>query len=264
MGWLGEPLAKQLRANNYEVAGSTTSSDKKIRLERSGFDVDLLSFNPHPQGIGYQKLFATDILFINIPPRTRTLPSTHHPEQIKFLKEMAIQAGIKKVIYISATSVYPDQNQIARETDKLTSETTGNAALFQSEQILLKDKNYDLTILRLGGLLGVDRIPGRYFSGKENVVGDTPVNYIHRNDACNLIQWIIEMKLWNEIFNGVAPEHPLRKNVYIRNAVDLGFPPPLNFAPEGVKSWKEISAEKILKTGFGFDYPNPLEFSYEK
>jgi nucleoside-diphosphate-sugar epimerase len=263
LGWLGEPLAKILKAEGFQISGSTSSQEKKERLQESGFEVARLSFIPHPQGVGFHKLFDTDILFINIPPRTRTLPSTHHPEQIKFVKEMAVQAGVKKIIYISATSVYPDQNRIARETDILTEENTGNPALYRAEHILSNNRNYDLTIVRFGGLLGVDRIPGRYFSGKENVVGDTPVNYIHRDDACEMIRWLIKKDLWNEVFNGVAPEHPWRKEVYEKNASEMGFIPPIDYAPEGSKEWKEISAEKILRTGFSFQYPNPLDFSYQ-
>jgi nucleoside-diphosphate-sugar epimerase len=263
MGWLGEPLANQLNAAGHYVMGSTTSPEKKERLEKSGFDVALLSFLPHPQGVGFQKLFDTDILFINIPPKTRSMQTTHHPEQIKFVKEMAVQAGVQKIIYISATSIYPDENKIARETDILTEANTGNPALFNAEEILAHNRNYDLTIVRFGGLLGVDRIPGRYFSGKENVVGDTPVNYIHREDACEMVSWIIEKGLWNEIYNGVAPEHPIRKEVYENNASEIGFAPPASYAPGGSSDWKEISAEKILATGFSFRYPNPLDFTYK-
>ncbi len=263
MGWLGEPLAQQMLKNSYQVVGSTTSPEKMIKLERKGLEVVMLSFNPHPEGKAYHKLFDTEILFINIPPRTRTLPETHHPEQIKFIKEMAVQAGVKKIIYVSATSVYPDKNQQARETDALTRENTGNPALFQAEQILLNDKNYDLTIIRFGGLLGVDRIPGRYFSEKENVVGDTPVNYIHREDASRMVQWIIENNLWNGIYNGVAPMHPKRKEVYLKNAHELEFPPPKSYAPECTSSWKEVSADKIIQSGFQFKYGNPLDFNYQ-
>ena len=84
---------------------------------------------------------------------------------------MAIKHGIKQIIYISATSIYPSQNQIAKESDPLDAGNTGNLALFNAEKILREDKTYDLTIVRFGGLLGDDRIPGKYFSGKENVAG---------------------------------------------------------------------------------------------
>lgn len=263
LGWLGEPLAAQLQQKGYTVKGSTTSEDKLTRLQEKGIHTRLLKFNPHPQGEGFQDLFDTDILFVNIPPRSRSLPETFHPEQIKFVKAMAEQAGVKKVIYVSSTSVYPDQNQTAHEEDLLSLENTGNKSLLNAENILRSGKSFDLTIIRFGGLLGVDRIPGRYFSGKENVQGDTPVNYIHQEDAVALASWVIEKSYWNEVFNGVAPEHPLRRDIYEKNAKDLGFSPPKSYSTEDA-AFKIISPEKILKTGFQFKIPNPLEFWYEK
>ncbi|EOZ92285.1 Nucleoside-diphosphate-sugar epimerase [Indibacter alkaliphilus LW1] len=263
LGWLGEPLGEKLQQMGYQVKGSTTNEEKLERLQKKELNPSLLQFCPHPQGERYQGLFETDILFVNLPPRTRRLPDTFHPEQIKFIKEMATQAGVKKLIYVSATSVYPDQNQTAFENDHLDLENTGNKALLNAENILRSGKSFDLTIIRYGGLLGVDRIPGRYFSGKEDVQGDTPVNYIHRDDAVNLAAWIISQALWNEIFNGVAPEHPVRREIYEKNAKDLGFAPPKNYSKE-IIPYKVISPEKIIKTGYEFKIPNPLDFWYEK
>lgn len=263
LGWLGEPLAEKLMQRGYTIKGSTTSVDKLKRLKEKGIFSRQLQFNPHPEGESFQDLFDADVLFVNIPPRTRSLPETFHPEQIKFVKAMAEQAGVKKIIYVSATSVYPDNGQTASEDDNLDLENTGNKALLNAENILRSGKNFDLTIIRYGGLLGVDRIPGRYFSGKENVQGNTPVNYIHRDDAVNMAVWIIEKSLWNEIFNGVAPLHPLRKDVYEKNAIDLRIAPPLSYTAEN-SPYKVISPQKIIDTGFKFNIPNPLDFWYEK
>jgi nucleoside-diphosphate-sugar epimerase len=263
LGWLGKPFAEHMQNLGHTVVGSTTSKEKANSLNQEGINTVLFSLNPHPEGIGFTALFDADVLIINIPPRTRSLPDTFHPEQVKYLKALAVQGGIKKIIYVSSTSIYPDLNQIARESDELDMDTTGNKALFRAEQILSKDKDYDLTIIRFGGLLGVDRIPGRYFSGKSNVDGDSPVNYIHRDDAVRLISWVIENDLWNQVFNGVAPKHPKRKQVYERNALELGFPPPTSYTVQST-SWKEISADKILATGFVFQMEDPLDFRYEK
>lgn len=260
-GWLGLPLAIELQQIGYKVKGSTTSNEKLGKLQAQGLACCLLNLIPHPEGSAFTSLFDTDVLFINIPPRTRRLPETFHPEQIKFLKAMAVQGGVKQIIYVSATSVYPDENQKARESDRLNSINTANKALFDSENILWKDRNYDLTVIRFGGLLGVDRIPGKYFSNKEEVNGNTPVNYIHRDDAVNLVIHVLEHNLWNETFNGVSPEHPIRRAIYEKNASELGFSPPKSYLTE-LPSYKEVVADKIIETGFEFIYPNPLDFTY--
>jgi NAD dependent epimerase/dehydratase family enzyme len=115
----------------------------------------------------------------------------------------------------------------------------------------------------MGGLMGEDRIPGTYFSGREQVVGHTRVNFIHQTDAARMVAWVINQGLWNQTFNGVAPEHPLRREVYQHNASALGVSLPASFqdtADEEVG--RLISSEKIVSTGFTFKYPDPLTFSY--
>ncbi|WP_291784863.1 NAD(P)-binding domain-containing protein [Cecembia sp.] len=262
LGWLGEPLSHALIQQGYTVKGSATSPEKVDKLNQKGVEAYELRLGPQPEGLHYEKLLDTDILFINIPPRTRVMPESFHPEQIKHIKEMAIQAKIPWVIFVSSTSVYPDNAQIAKESDVIHDEGGGNNAIIKAESILLAGfPPYDLTIIRFGGLLGLDRIPGKYFSGKENVIGDSPVNYIHQEDAVRLVAWVIEQKIKNEILNGVAPLHPKRRDIYEKNANDLGFSPPLSYTTAG-NSWKEISADKILDTGFEFKFPNPLNFSY--
>ncbi|WP_304517740.1 NAD(P)-binding domain-containing protein [Cecembia rubra] len=262
LGWLGKPLATILQKEGFEVKGSSTSPEKVAVLQSQGIKAFQFQLNPYPQGLGYHTLFFdTDILFVNIPPKSRTMPETFHPEQIKFLKELIVQARVQKVIYVSSTSVYPDHCQLAKEEDVLDEDNTGNRSLLAAEKLLAKDRTYDLSIIRYGGLLGVDRIPGRYFSGKENVDGNAPVNYIHQEDAVNVAYWIIVKQLWNETFNAVAPLHPTRKEVFEKNAADLGFPPPKSYASSS-GPWKEIAADKILTTGFRFKFSDPLDFSY--
>lgn len=262
LGWLGEPLALNLLEKGYHVKGSTTSPEKLSGLQSKGIETALLKFDPHPVGSGFSSLFHIEVLFINIPPRSRTVPEGFYAEQIKFVRELAVQSKVKKIIFVSSTSVYPDWNQKVDESFPLTFENTGSPGILRAEQILQSEKSYDLTIIRFGGLLGVDRIPGWYFSGKTNVTGDSPVNYIHQEDAVRLSAWIIENNLWNETFNGVAPLHPLRRDVYEKNSKELGFVPPMSYAAEGEAMWKEISADKILATGFRFLIPDPLDFWY--
>ncbi|HSI75810.1 MAG TPA: NAD(P)H-binding protein [Lunatimonas sp.] len=260
LGWIGEPLARRLLESGYTVVGTTTQIEKKHRLQRSGISAELLRFNPFPEG--EEVLFDVDILYINIPPSRRTNPDSFHPEQITQIRKLAVRAGVSKIIYVSATSVYPDLGQEAYESDELNRSTTGNPALWQAEQILWEHKAYDLTVVRFGGLLGDNRIPGKYFSGKENVAGHPPANYVYRNDAVRAIEWIISQSLWNATYNVVAPIHPKKSEIYEQNAKLLGFPPPRSYETEPLSPWKQISPAKFLETGFEFDYPDPLTFPY--
>ncbi len=264
LGWIGLPLGKLLLANGHHVKGSCTTEEKALAIKKDGIEAFEFSLDPYPKGSGFQALFQSEVLVVNIPPRSRHDGDEKYLEQLKFLKDLINNSQIQKVLYISSTGVYPersiegeyDENQLVNE------ENSGNLSLWKAEEYLKSNLECKLTVLRFGGLLGDERIPGRYFSGKENVIGHTRVNFIYRQDAARMMQFIIENDLWNETFNGVAPHHPQRKEVYARNSEDLGIPLPISFAPEKEKDQRLISPQKILNKGFQFDYPNPLDFPY--
>jgi NAD dependent epimerase/dehydratase family enzyme len=149
------------------------------------------------------------------------------------------------------------------EEEEISESTAGNTILYRAEALMGTSSTYDLIVLRMGGLMGTDRIPGTYFSGREQVVGHTRVNFIHQTDAARMIAWVINQGLWNQTFNGVAPEHPLRREVYQHNASVLGIPLPASFQEATDEEvGRLISSEKIVSTGFTFEYPDPLTFSY--
>ncbi len=266
LGWLGMPLALHLQSKGYKVMGSVTTSEKRQRTADVGVDCRVLRFDPEPSGAQYEDLFRADILVINIAPGVTPLVTAPdmslYARQIASVRELALQHGVQKIIYISSTSVYPDRNDIVRETYLLTEENTGSKSIFRAEEAIRASGAYALTVVRLGGLIGYNRIPGKHFAGKEQVAGHPPVNYIHRDDAVRLIGWIIEKRLWGETFNGIAPAHPSRRDVYERNAALLGFDLPASYEHPPVTPWKEVSADKIVTSGFRFHYPDPLAFPY--
>ena len=264
LGWIGEPLAFQLQEKGFQVLGSTTSAEKQEKLRKKGINTLRFSFNPHPEGVGFNALFQSEILVVNIPSRTRSGNGEFHLEQIKYLRGLLDNSNVKQVIFVSSTGVYPEVTSTEKYSEDfpLSVENTGNDTIFRAEQLLERDRNYDLTIVRFGGLLGDDRIPGKYFSGKENVAGHTRVNFIHRRDAVRLLAWVIERELWGQTFNGVAPIHPLRKEIYEKNATELGIAPPASYQNEPEGKNRLIDSKKILESGFEFEFPDPLAFSY--
>lgn len=264
LGWIGEPLAFHLREKGFQVLGSTTSAEKQEKLSQKGLQAIRFSLNPHPEGIGFHVLLQSEILVVNIPPRSRSGNGAFHLEQIKYLRSLIDNSPIQQVIFVSSTGVYPEvpSEKKYEEEFPLSLENTGNDTIFRAEQLIEKDRKYDLTIVRFGGLLGDDRVPGKYFSGKEHVAGHTRVNFIHRKDAVRMLAWVMEKQLWNETYNGVAPIHPLRRAVYEKNAADLGIAPPASYQNEPEGKDRLIDSSKVLKTGFEFEFPDPLEFRY--
>ena len=265
LGWIGEPLAFYLQEKGMNVMGSTTSVEKQEKLTQKGIQAVRFSLNPHPEGVGFNALFHAEILVVNIPPRSRSGNGAFHLEQIKYLRSLIDNSAIRKVIFVSSTGVYPEVTSAGKygEDFQISVENAGNNTIFRAEQLMEKGRKYDLTILRFGGLLGDDRVPGKYFSGKEHVAGHTRVNFIHRKDAVRMLAWVIENELWNETFNGVAPIHPLRRDIYEKNALDLGIAPPASYQNEPEGNDRLIDSGKIIRTEFEFEFPDPLGFDYE-
>lgn len=264
LGWTGLPLSHYLKDKGWQVMGSTTSDQKKSEIEKEGIEVVRLKMNPHPEGSGFQKLFDCEYLVINIPPRSRVQSSDFYLEQLKYLKSIINQSGSKKVVFVSSTGIYPSE-PLANFYDEffgLNRENSGNLTLWDAEQMMLKNKEYHLTILRFGGLMGEDRIPGKYFAGKENVSGHTRVNYLHLEDAVGSIEWILENEVWDETFNVVAPIHPTRKEIYEKNAEDLSLKAPASYELPKEGEDRLISSEKILEFGYKFNHADPLQFPY--
>jgi nucleoside-diphosphate-sugar epimerase len=264
LGWIGEPLGLHLREQDFQVLGSTTSEEKRKRLTSKGLEVVRFCLDPHPEGLGFHALFQSEILVVNIPPRSRSGNGEFHLEQIKYLRGLLDNSSVEKVIFVSSTGIYPEviSTEKYAEDFPLSWENTGNETLFRAEQLMAIDPNYELTIVRFGGLLGDERVPGKYFSGKENVAGHTRVNFIHRRDAVRLLAWVIERELWDQTFNGVAPIHSLRREIYEKNAIDLGIMPPASYQNEPEGNDRLIDSSKILESSFEFEFPDPLGFSY--
>ena len=265
LGWLGEAAGLLLQRQGHLVLGSSTRPEKVELLRGKGLDAIHFALDPDPKGTAYHRLFDSEILIVTLPPRSRHGDGEAYLQQLASLRTLVANSAVKQIIFISSTRIYPNENKAASytEEEQITENNAGNSILYRAEQLMADSPSYSLTILRMGGLMGADRIPGSYFSGKEEVVGHTRVNFIHQDDAARMIAWVLDQGLWNQTFNGVAPEHPLRREVYAKNASTLGILPPVSYqeaVDEKVGRW--ISSEKISATGFSFDFPNPLDFSY--
>jgi nucleoside-diphosphate-sugar epimerase len=265
LGWLGEAAGLLLQTQGYAVIGSSTRAEKVDFLRSKGLDAVHFALNPYPQGTDYSRLFDSEILVVTLPPRSRQGDGGAYLQQLASLRDLVANSAVKQVLFVSSTGIYPNANKEEpyTEEEEISEVTAGNAILQQAEALMGTSPRYDLTVLRMGGLMGGDRIPGIYFAGKEQVVGHTRVNFIHQVDAAKMITWVIEQGLWNQIFNGVAPQHPLRREVYRHNANALGIPLPASFQDASDEEvGRLISSEKIVSTGFTFEYPDPLTFPY--
>lgn len=265
-GWLGLPLGAFLKKQSFSVRGSTTHEEKIEKLKQAGIQPFILNFTPHPQLEQLDDIpnfLKSEVLVIAIPPQVSQFGEEFHPMQIMHLSEHLKLSSLNKIIYISSTSIYPDVNREVTEEEELSKDTAANHGIRRAEEIL-SGLHRDLTILRCGGLMGYDRIPGKYFAGKKEVpTGKVPVNFIHRDDVIRIIYEVIRQEKWNEIFNVVAPQHPVREDIYIKNAQEFGFEAP-QFVEGEMPDHKIVKSDKLVRElNYKFIFENPLDFTYK-
>lgn len=258
-GWLGYPLAKAILKEGFSVKGSTTSVDKIPVLENAGIQPFLLSLSANETtGDLGGFLMDSSFLILNIPPKLRRIPkdTTDDPKK-EFVEKMANlipfieNSSVKKVLFVSSTSVYGNETSEVTEETATNPDTESGVQLVLVEDLFQGNSNFQTTVLRFGGLIGDDRQPGRFLAGKTNLDNpDASVNLIHQEDCIglilNLISHTLDAEVWGATFNAVTPYHPSRKQYYTQKAIDLGLPLP-EFNEENSSVGKTISSAKIQK-----------------
>lgn len=245
-GWLGFPLAKALTNSGFKTKGSTTTASKLIVLENAGIQAFRISISDDGITGNLSDFLNSDVLIVDIPPKLSRPENENFVAKIQHLITEIEKSTLKKVLFISSTSVYADDNSVVSEEKIPNPETENGRQLYKSEQLLQANKNFETTILRFGGLIGEDRHPIKFLAGKQNIENpDGPVNLIHRDDCISIILKIIKNDIWNETFNAVAPFHPTRKQYYSEKARALSLPEP-SFE-NGNSIGKTINSDKLQK-----------------
>lgn len=253
-GWLGLPLAKALLAEGQKVKGSTTTEAKQEVLKAAGVTPFIISLSEvGVNGDVSDFLEGSDVLIVDVPPKVKGGES--YPKKIKNLIPHIKMAGIEKVLFISSTSVYADDNTIVTEETVPHPDSESGRQLLEAEQLLTAALP-NTTILRFAGLIGEDRHPVYHLAGRENIANpDAPVNLIHREDCIGIIKAIIAKGAWGETFNAAAPEHPTRKEYYTAKAKELGLEAP-GFEEGKESVGKTIASGKVVEAlGYSFTLP---------
>lgn len=258
-------MGKKLATEGYKVKGSTTSEEKRTRLENQGLIPYMFSLEP--QGIqgDVHDFFQTDLLLLNIPPGRRDPHvRTHFPQKIQTLLDEIPTKDTLKCIFVSSTSVYGNQQGIVTESNPVSPTTNSGAALVEAEQLIQSHIPHS-TMLRMGGLVGKERHPGRFLAGRTELSGGKdPVNLIHLEDCIGIIQTLIHQNLWGETFNCVADKHPSKARYYIQAAKALDLDPP-QFLPDAEERGKRVSNQKVKEVlAYSFKYADPMDMLANK
>lgn len=253
-GWLGFPLAKSLIDQGFSVKGSTTSDNKITTLENARIDSYLLSVEEN-EVVGNIASFleTSEVLILNIPPKLGGNNPENFIAKMTTLLPFIEKSIIKKVIFISSTSVYADDNSVVTENTIPKPNTESGRQLLTCENLLLSNTSFQTTIVRFGGLIGEDRHPIRMLSGRKNIENpDAPINLIHQKDCIGIVEAIIKKEIYSIIFNAVTPLHPTRKDYYTQKAIERNLPLP-EFENSKPSVGKLILIDKVISVlGYSF------------
>ena len=232
-GWLGLPLAKEL-SQTYKINLSTRTEEKKESLKCSSINTFLIDIDMIDTKIS--SFLQSDILIINIPSK--------NIDGFKELIKQILCSTIKRVIFISSTSVCHNEQNPLKKIDEL----------FQNTDI-------KTTILRFGGLIGYSRNPANFFkNGKIVKNSNAPVNMIHRDDCISIISEIIRQDMFDEAFNCCSPSHPTKREFYTYCAVSEELIIPIFDDIEDFSIYKTIKSDKLIsKLSYKFIYSDLMK-----
>ncbi len=251
-GWLGQPLAQQLKQQSFELKLATRSNERLAQLAQfsaNNYQVDLDSLKNNKNITSF---LEADILIINV---------THKIKQnFEQLIEHIEQSPIKYVLFISSTSVYQNTQSIVTEAEEFEDK---NNVLLQIEHLFNASTHFKTSYIRFAGLVDARRHPGRFFkSGKIVPQAEAPINLIHLDDCLGVINAIIEQSAWGEVFNACSTTHPTKRLFYTYARSLLSDSPP-EFSDNDTLSYKIVSNEKIQQQlNYQFIHPDLMHTSF--
>lgn len=240
-GWLGERIAPSF-SGKYTISATTTTESKADQLNNKGIDAIIASFPDYQLTEAYSQwseIKNIDVLIITIPVSEKSCCVSSLYNRIQNLS--AFIGDFKGQMFLmSSTGVYPDLPQEFTEED---------VPLVSGERIL-RNKYPQLNILRLGGLMGDNRLLKNY--KVSNL--DHAVNHIHYTDISAIISEMIERRIESKLYNVTAPVHPAKSQVINaqKNIKD-------NEEFE-VKGKKVLSSKLVSELDYVFQYPDPRTF----
>ena len=259
-GWLGFPLGLRLLEQDHFVRGSTTTKDKIPLLEEAGIEPYFLQLDPRINGDDVTSFFNVDTVVLNIPP-------PRVPDRITVMQQQADElisylnvSPVRRVVMVSSTGVYASKRQDAGEADPHPPETDSGRGLVAMEAMLSEGLQASVAVVRLAGLFGPERNPGRFLAGREvSGNGREPVNMIHLVDAIGVVTALVDRPELTGVYNACASGHPTREEFYRSASERTGLAAPV-FTDSEPRPWKRIISEKIrTATGYEFVYDDPLE-----
>ncbi|WP_075180910.1 SDR family oxidoreductase [Pantoea sp. 1.19] len=263
LGWLGMPLGMALSARGWQVKGSKTSPDGVEAARMCGIESFLLTLpmSPECDAEDLAELLDVDALVVTLPARRTGDGSDVYLQAVQEIVDSALYHRVPRIVFTSSTSVYGSGEGVMKENAALRPDTDSGRTLVALESWLHDLPGTAVDIVRLAGLVGPGRHPGRFLAGKTDLSnGGQGVNLVHLDDVVDALLLLLNTPpKGGRIWNLCAARHPSRAEFYPSVARRLGVTPP-TFAPEATPSrGKLIDGSKICDLlGFAYRYSDPF------
>ena len=224
------------------VYGSYYSDAGRDQLKRwkiKAFKVDFSDVDSSEAGF-----FKSNTLIVTVPPSKGG--KELYAQYLEKILVFARDNGTKKVIFTSSTAVYPESS--TPEDSPIQEHSSRGNNLFAAEAAVKKIFGNAATIVRLGGLIGPQRHPARFLSGKLDVAGaNVPVNFLSLEDGVRMLADLVNDGRTGRTFNLVCPPHPSKKEYYGLACKLKGLPAPEFDPTKAEEGYKLVDGSLITR-----------------
>ena len=276
-GWLGKALAISLLNKKHSVLGTSSKLENVEQLNQQSICAQKLLLPADTEQLALHDVFTKQNLVIAITPQFKQ-GRTDYADKIAQLVDAAQQRGlVQRIILLSSSAIYNGLAGNVDEDSVLCMEAEKVQILNAAEQVVLnfpkqdpeQDPEQDTksgsrqgTVIRLAGLVGPERHPGKFILANKTLNNSTaPVNLIHQNDAIGLIESLLQVESPQGVFNGVSDTHVSKQMYYQVAAKTLKLPPPIFAQKNIIETTRVVSGEKAKKAlNYQFVYPDLLDW----
>ena len=240
-GWLGSKLSTNLQ--QIGVITQETCRSKKLANEKQIHYFNVNNQNDLEHNISLEGAYWVCCI----------TPRDNYIESLNQAIDLAIKLKMKGFLLCSSTGIYPNAPVEYNELSTLTLVTERQKLLNQAEQKVLQLADLG-KVVRLAGLIGPKRHPGKFVSGKHlKSSALAAVNMVHQTDVmagiiCLLKQW----QTPKQLFNLVSPDHPTKQEFYQKACLQLEVKAP-TYSLNTVEN-RIIDGSKITQLEFEYQY----------
>ncbi|WP_440054404.1 NADP-binding protein [Pseudoalteromonas sp. T1lg65] len=243
-GWLGQPLCSLFSNAGWHVEGTRTEQHHNFSWQRQ--------FKLEESNLSHNLTLADAYWVCAVPPRARHADS-NYLKTLEVALQLAEQMQSKGFLLCSSTGVYPSTGGCYDESSELADKSNSRVSILRTAEEMVF--NAQGKVLRLAGLQGPQREPGRFIAGKElPSAAQGCVNMVHQGDVLNAIKVVLDN--WDEaetVYNICYPEHPTREDFYRHHCALQGTELP-TFRQQHEHS-RIIDGSRITKLGFSYQFP---------